>query len=60
MKKVFTIKEFIIITLITSLWVHASEVFRYFIFIRPEIHDYLSVVPEVADMNLIIFMIWGF
>lgn len=59
MKKEFLIKNFIVITIITSLWVNASEVFRYFVLVRPEMHEYLSVVPNVADMNWVIFAIWG-
>lgn len=59
MKKEFLAKDFIVITIITSLWVNASEVFRYFVLVRPEMHEYLSVVPNVADMNWGIFAIWG-
>lgn len=59
MKNSFVLKDFTIITLITSLWVNASEVFRYFVLVRPEMHNYLSMVPNVADMNLGIFAIWG-
>ena len=59
MKKVFILKQFLIIVLITSIWVNASEVFRYFIIVRPEMHNYLSMVPHVADMNWSIFLIWG-
>ncbi len=59
MNKEFAVKDFIIITVIVSLWVNASEVFRYFLFVRPEMHSYLSVVPNVADMNWGIFSIWG-
>ena len=59
MNKKFITKDFILITIITSLWVNASEVFRYFVLVRPEMHDYLSTVPNVADMNLTIFVIWG-
>ena len=55
----FKTREFIVITLITSVWVNASEIFRYFIIVRPEMHQFLSMVPNVADMNLSIFMIWG-
>jgi len=57
--KNFIVKEFIVVTVIVSLWVNASEVFRYFVLVRPEMHEYLSVVENVADMNWIIFIIWG-
>ncbi len=59
MTKNFITKDFVIITIIVSFWVNASEVFRYFIFVRPEMHEYLSLVPNVADMNWGIFVIWG-
>ena len=59
MSKTFKTKDFLLITLIVSLWVNASEVFRYFVLVRPEMHQYLSTVPNVADMNWGIFLIWG-
>ena len=59
MKKEFIVKDFVIIVLITSIWVNASEVFRYFIIVRPEMHEHLSTLPNVAAMNLGIFSIWG-
>ncbi len=59
MKKEFVVKDFIVITIISSLWVNVSEVFRYFVLVRPEMHEYLSVVPNVADMNWGIFAVWG-
>lgn len=59
MNKPFIVKDFVVITLLTSIWVNASEVFRYFVLVRPEMHSYLSMVPNVADMNWGIFAIWG-
>ena len=55
----FIKKDFVLVTIIVSLWVNASEVFRYFLFVRPEMHNYLSALPNVADMNWGIFAIWG-
>ncbi|OUS24272.1 hypothetical protein A9Q99_25415 [Gammaproteobacteria bacterium 45_16_T64] len=55
----FSIGQFVIITLITSVWVQASEVFRYLVIVRPEMQSYLSAVPEVASFTLPIFLIWG-
>ena len=57
MNKNFIAKDFIVITVITSLWVNVSEVFRCFVLVRPEMQGYLSGVPNVADMNLTIFVI---
>ena len=59
MNQTFVAKDFIVITFLTSIWVNASEVFRYFVLVRPEMHEYLSTVPNVADMNFAIFAIWG-
>jgi hypothetical protein len=58
-KNVLTVKKFIIISLIVSIWVNASEVFRYFVIVRPQMKSYLSMVPGIADMNLKIFSVWG-
>ena len=59
MKKEFIVKDFLITTLLVSIWVHVSEVFRYFVIVRPKMHETLSAIPNVADMNMGIFLIWG-
>ena len=59
MKKDFLLKDFIIVVLITSVWVNLSEVLRYFFIVIPEVKTYLSVVPEVAEVNIGILIIWG-
>ena len=59
MKNEFIFKDFAVITLFVSIWVNISEVFRYFVIVRPEMHKTLAVVPNVADMNLGIFLVWG-
>ena len=59
MNQTFVAKDFIAITFLTSIWVNASEVFRYFVLVRPEMHEYLSTVPNVANINFAIFAIWG-
>jgi len=59
MNKQFIFKDFLIVTLIVSIWVNISEVFRYFVIVRPEMHKALSAIPNVADMNFTIFFIWG-
>ena len=53
------IKKFIIIIFITSIWINISEVFRYFLIVMPEMKSFLHMVPNVADMNLGIFALWG-
>lgn len=55
----FSPHQFLIITLLTSLWVQTSEVFRYLVIVRPQMQVHLSMVPDVANMTLPIFLIWG-
>lgn len=59
MKNIFQWKPFITITLITSIWINISEVFRYFILVMPHVKGYWNDVKHIADMNWIIFSIWG-
>lgn len=56
----FRLKQFIIVVLITSIWVNASEVFRYFLFVMPMMKDYWKGASQgIAEMDMIIFSIWG-
>lgn len=41
------------------LWINASEVFRYFAYVMPMMRDAFPTVPEVAPMNVPVFLIWG-
>lgn len=41
------------------IWINASEVFRYFAFVMPMMREAFPMVPDVAPMNLTVFMIWG-
>lgn len=59
LNKPLSIGLLIKVTLLVSLWVHLSEVFRYFVFITPALKASLPMIPDVAPMNLIVFMIWG-
>lgn len=45
--------------LIASMWIHASENFRYLLFVRPMLQDSLAMVPDVAPMNPAVFVSWG-
>ncbi len=56
---VFNLRQFITVVLLVSLWVNASEVFRYFVIVMPEMRAFLSVVPDIAPMNWPVFLIWG-
>jgi len=55
----FKLKQFLIITLLTSIWIHISEVFRYLVLVIPRIQTYLDNKEGVAVMDLGIFSIWG-
>ncbi len=55
----FNIKKFIIVTLIVSIWVNVSEVFRYFVIVMPATRKFLISVPNVAPMNWRVFSLWG-
>lgn len=55
----FNIKQFAIVVLLVSIWVNASEVFRYFLIVMPETRQFLSMVPDIAPMNWSVFLIWG-
>ena len=55
----FNIKQFVIIVLITSIWINVSEVFRFFVFVMPMIQSFWEGRSGVAEMNFQIFGIWG-
>jgi hypothetical protein len=50
---------FAIALVVNFIWINISEVFRYFAFIIPMMRDAFSFVPDVAPMNLPVFLIWG-
>lgn len=58
-KSNFNIRKFIFITLVTSIWINVSEVFRYFVFIQPRVQAYFDYQPGIAEIDLPIFAIWG-
>lgn len=45
--------------LIVTLWINVSEICRYFVIVMPMTRETLAVVPDVAPMNVPVFMIWG-
>jgi hypothetical protein len=55
----FNLKQFILTTLIVSIWINISEVFRYFVIVKPMMGEYLSILPGVVPMNWSIFASWG-
>ncbi len=56
----FNIKHFAIISLLTSIWIHISEVFRYFVLVMPRVKSFFDGALGIAAMDLEIFVIWGF
>lgn len=50
---------FVTALLANFLWINASEVFRYFVFVMPMMRDAFPTLPDVAPMNLPVFLIWG-
>ena len=45
--------------LIVTVWINLSEIFRYFVIVMPMTRATLSTVPDVAPMNVPVFLIWG-
>jgi hypothetical protein len=55
----FNIKHFVLTTLIVSIWINISEVFRYFIIVKQMMQEYLAMLPGAIPMNWIVFASWG-
>ncbi len=53
------LSPFAMALVVNFLWINASEVFRYFAFVMPMMRDAFPMLPDVAPMNLPVFMIWG-
>lgn len=58
-KPKFPTVSFIRALMINTLWINASEVFRYFAFVMPMMRKALPSVENVAPMNIGVFAIWG-
>lgn len=41
------------------VWINASEVLRYFALLRPLVQRTFPQIPDVAPMNVPVFLIWG-
>lgn len=52
-------RAFLLALVFNALWINASEVFRYFVFIMPMMREALAAIEGVAPMNLLVFFIWG-
>lgn len=52
-------RPFVLTFIIVSLWINASEILRYFVFVMPMTRQTLAMVPDVAPMNPSVFLVWG-
>lgn len=50
---------FVAALLVNFIWINASEVFRYFAFIMPMMREAFPMLPDIAPMNVPVFLIWG-
>ncbi len=54
-----SVRRFVVVSLIVSLWVIAGETFRYFVVVMPGLRSHLSMVPNVAPMDTKVFCVWS-
>ena len=59
MNTTFSWPAFGVALLLNMIWINASEIFRYFVFIMPLMRSSLSSIPDVAPMNWTVFAVWG-
>ncbi len=50
---------FLLALFVNFVWINLSEVFRYFVFVMPMMRDAFPTLPNIAPMNLPVFLIWG-
>jgi hypothetical protein len=55
----FLTRGFGVAVLLNAIWINASEIFRYFIFIMPMMREAFPQVPNIAPMDPFVFAIWG-
>lgn len=55
----FNLKRFVVVTLITSIWINISEIWRYFALVIPRVKTYWNHQKGIASMDFTIFSIWG-
>ena len=55
----FVSRGFIITLLVNGVWINASEIFRYFLFVMPMMRETFPQISDVAPMTLPVFLIWG-
>lgn len=52
-------KKFLLLVLITSIWIHISEILRFFIIVLPEMRRSLAPLPQAIPIDGIRLFIWG-
>ncbi|MEM8975415.1 MAG: hypothetical protein AAGD43_25410 [Pseudomonadota bacterium] len=52
-------KAFWLAVLANTVWINASEIFRYFVFVMPMMRDAFSGIDNIAPMNIAVFLSWG-
>ena len=55
----FPARAFIKALVVNTIWINASEVFRYFAFVMPMMRNAFSNVEDIAPMDLGVFAVWG-
>ena len=50
---------FVLALIANLVWINASEIFRYFVFVMPMMREAFPLIPNIAPMNLPVFLIWG-
>lgn len=53
------VRAFLVTALVNAVWINASEVFRYFVFVMPMMRAAFPEVQGVAPMDLGVFAVWG-
>ena len=59
LRRPFPSGTFVVACLVVSVWVNASEVFRYFVFVMPLTREHLAMVPDIAPMSWPVFGVWA-
>ncbi len=57
--KKFNLKQFVIITLITSIWINAAEIFRAVVIAFPRMKAFFANKMIIGEMELSNALIWG-
>jgi hypothetical protein len=59
MQTEFNLRQFVLISLVVSIWIHVSEATRFFGFVAPQMRTYLAGVPDLIPLTLPLLLVWG-